>query len=72
MNYNEHDLPHFHVGYQDREIIVEIKTGIVEEKMSKRALKMVFEWYEKHIDELLMNWDLVRKRKPLQKIKPLV
>jgi hypothetical protein len=25
---------------------------------SKRALKMVFEWYGHHIDELLINWNL--------------
>ncbi|MEW5801625.1 MAG: DUF4160 domain-containing protein [bacterium] len=39
----------------------------MEGKMSKRALKMVFEWYEQHTDELLMNWELAKERKPLKK-----
>jgi len=72
MNFNEHDPPHFHVRYQDQEIIVEIKTGVIGGKMSKRALKMVFEWYEQHIDELLTDWNLAKERKPLRKIAPLI
>jgi hypothetical protein len=71
MNYHEHNPPHLHVRYQDQEIIVEIQTGIVQGKMSKRALKMIFEWYEQHIDELQMNWDLAEERKPLKRIEPL-
>ena len=71
MNYNEHSPPHFHVRYQDQEITVEIQTGTVEGKMSKHGLRMIFEWYEQHLDELQMNWDLARERKPLQRIAPL-
>lgn len=71
VNYNEHNPPHFHVRYQDQEIIVEIQTGIVQGKMSQRALKMIFEWYEQHIDELEMNWNLAQERKPLKRIDPL-
>jgi hypothetical protein len=43
MNYNDHPPPHFHAGYQDQEVLVEIETGIVQGKMSRRALQMVFE-----------------------------
>lgn len=71
MNYNEHSPPHFHVRYQNQEIIVEIQTGTVQGRMAKRALKMVFEWYEQHIDQLLTNWDLAKQRKPLKEIEPL-
>ena len=72
MNYNEHSPPHFHVKYHNQEIILEIKTGTVQGRMSKRALKMVFEWYEQHIEELLINWDLAKQRKPLKEIEPLI
>ena len=71
MNYREHEPPHFHVLYQDQEISVEILTGIIEGKMSKRALRMVFEWSELHYNELLDNWERVKARKPLQPIEPL-
>lgn len=39
--------------------------------MSKRALKMVFEWLDLHKDELLEDWQLAQDRKTLLKIDPL-
>lgn len=71
INYREHEPPHFHATYQDQEVSIEIKTGIVEGKMTKRALRMLFEWMERHHDELLEDWDLARAQKPLQQIAPL-
>ena len=52
MNYNDHLPPHFHARYQEQEVLVEIETGIVQGKMSRRALQMVFEWSEKYQQEL--------------------
>jgi len=72
VNYNDHNPPHFHARYQDQEVTIEIETGIVLGKMSRRALQMIFEWLEKHRDELRRNWDLTRERKPLEPISPLV
>ncbi len=71
MNYNEHDPPHFHAKYQEQEVTIEIQTGIVQGKMSKRALRMLFEWSELHRDELSSNWERARERKPLMSIQPL-
>lgn len=71
MNYNEHGLPHFHARYQDQEVTVEIETGLVRGKMSRRALRMVFEWTEKHHEDLMRNWALARARRPLELISPL-
>jgi hypothetical protein len=71
MNYNDHLPPHFHARYQDQEVLVEIESGIVQGKMSRRALQMIFEWSEKYKDELLRNWQLSRERKPLEPISPL-
>jgi hypothetical protein len=71
MNYNDHDPPHFHARYQDQEVIVEIETGVVRGKMSRRALRMVFEWSEKYHEELMRNWELARARKSLEPIPPL-
>ena len=72
MNYNEHDPPHFHARYQDQQVSIEIKTGIVTGKMSRRALRMLFDWSERHQEELMRNWDLARDRKSLEKISPLM
>lgn len=71
MNFKEHNPPHFHALYQDYEVSVDIKTGFVNGKMSKRALKMIFEWMEFHKDELLHDWDLAQNRQTLLKILPL-
>jgi hypothetical protein len=60
MNYNDPEPPHFHARYQDQEIIVEIQTGVVIGRMSKRALRMVLEWSDQHQEELLENWRLAR------------
>lgn len=71
MNYNDHDPPHFHAKYQDHEITMQIETGIVLGRMSKRALRMLFEWSEMYQRELMENWELARERKPLILISPL-
>ena len=71
MNYNDHQPPHFHARYQDQEIIVEIESGTVEGRMSKRALRMVLEWLDLHQEDLMANWELARQRKALNMIQPL-
>lgn len=71
MNYNDHLPPHFHARYQDQEVIVEIETGLVQGKMSRRALSMILEWSERYQQELMRNWDLARARKALEQVPPL-
>ncbi len=72
MNYNDHDPPHFHARYEDQEVTIEIQSGIVKGQMSKRALRMLFEWSEIHQQELSESWELARERKQLKKIPPLL
>jgi len=71
INYNDHQPPHFHARYQDQEATIEIQTGIVSGRMSRRALNMLFSWLEMHQDELLDNWERSRNRDALQEIPPL-
>ena len=71
MNYNDHQPPHFHARYQEQEVTIEIQTGIVQGKMSRRALRMLFEWSDKYQEELMRNWELARERRPLEKIPSL-
>ncbi len=72
MNYNDHLPPHFHARYQGQEVTIEIQTGNVKGRMSKRALRMLFEWLEKHQVELVDNWERARDRQSLKKIEPLL
>jgi hypothetical protein len=71
MYYRDHEPPHFHAIYGDYEITVEIGTGIVNGHFPQRGLKLVLEWHELHKDELYRNYELLRNKKPLQKIAPL-
>lgn len=70
--YDEHNPPHFHAEYGEFSISVEIESGIVEGKFPKKALKDVFTWLDLHQKELLDDWKLAAKGKPLKKIKPLI
>jgi hypothetical protein len=72
INYRDHLPPHFHARYQDQEVTVEMQTGVVKGEMSRRALRMLFEWSEKYQAELMENWERARARRPLAKIPPLV
>ena len=69
--YNEHNPPHFHAEYGEFQITVEIESGIVNGKFPRRALNAFLEWYVLHKEELLHDWELSLKVKPLNKIKPL-
>ena len=69
--YNEHNPPHFHAEYGEYKITVEIKSGIVNGKFPKRALRVVLEWYEIYKNQLLEDWELASKHEILNKIPPL-
>ena len=71
MNFKDHEPPHFHAKYQDQEVVIEIETAIVQGRMAKRGLRMLFEWSEIHREALLDNWERAKARKPLVMIPPL-
>lgn len=71
MNYNDHEPPHFHARYGEEEVIVEIESGVVTGRMSKRPLRMVLDWADEHQKELMEDWKRARERKPLKPIEPL-
>jgi hypothetical protein len=71
MYFNEHNPPHFHIEYQDYEAVMNIETGELTGKMSRRALNLVYDWLDQNKEALLENWKRIEERKPLIKIKPL-
>ena len=71
MFFNEHNPPHFHAEYGEFKAIITIDKGIVEGKMPKIALKLIFDWLDLHRDELMENWRNIEKKKALNKIEPL-
>jgi len=71
MYWDDHAPPHFHAKYAEYEITVNIRTGVVEGKFPKRALRHVLEWYELHREELIENWELCQKDESPKLIEPL-
>ena len=71
MLHREHGPAHFHARYGGQEITVEIESGIVTGRMSKRGLRLVLEWYEMHHQELQENWQRVLRKEPLLSVDPL-
>lgn len=71
MNYRDHEPPHFQARYQDQEALVEIRSGLITGRLSRRALRLLLEWVELHREELEGNWIRARNRQPLESIEPL-
>ena len=71
MYWREHRPPHFHAKYQDDEVVIDIETGRVEGDMSVRALRLIEEWRQLHVQELRENWRLAEQNKALFRIEPL-
>ena len=71
MYWRDHCPPHFHAKYQDDEAVIDIETGQVNGQMSVRALRLIEEWRQLHIDELRKNWQLAEQNRELFRIEPL-
>ena len=69
MYYNDHNPPHFHAFYQGFEAIFDIKSGDrIGGELPKRAENIVREWSKNYKQNLLDDWDLMRKGRPPHKI----
>ena len=71
MYWRDHAPPHFHARYQDDEVTVEIATGAVTGRMSRRALGLIEEWRAIHEEELIEDWRRAIGKEPLNPIEPL-
>jgi len=72
VNPREHNPPHFHAQFQDREGSFDIATGEMSVgDLDQRQVRLVQAWWEIHQDELRANWDLVQKGEMHFKINPL-
>ena len=72
MYYNDHPPPHFHARYGDWEGLIAVETGeLIGGRLPPRVMGLVQEWRELHKTELLIDWQLARERKVLNRIEPL-
>ena len=71
MFINEHNPPHFHIRYDNYRAIIEINSEKVTGNLPPRAIRLVKDWLNLHRDELLENWELLRRGEQFKRIKPL-
>ena len=73
MHFREHNPPHFHVEYNEFEASLSIESlGIMEGKLPPKVMSLVVEWAGTHQNELLENWNSLRKTGQFHRIAPLV
>ena len=64
LYWEDHVPPHFHATY--------IRSGdVLNGSLPRRALSMVAEWRQLHLEELMANWERAHRREPLFYIDPL-
>lgn len=71
MFINEHNPPHFHIRYDNYRAIIEINSEKVTGNLPPRAIRLVKDWLNLHREELLENWELLRRGEQFKRIKPL-
>lgn len=72
MYFDDHPPPHFHALYGGQEALIGISPiFVIEGRLPRRALSLVFEWAALHQQELMDNWNRASGNSPVEKIDPL-
>ena len=71
MYYLDHNPPHIHVRYSEREAIMNLDGYVLDGSIPHRALKLVRDWIDIYRVELELNWQRSQNGMELKKIKPL-
>lgn len=70
--FRDHSPPHFHAEYGEHEAQYSILTlEVIHGSLPRRVHNLVLEWADLHREELMEDWLLARKHKPLKNIEPL-
>jgi len=70
--FDDHNPPHFHVGYNDNEALISINDfAVLKGNLPPRVMGLAMEWARLHQTELLENWNLVQDSGKFYKIDPL-
>jgi len=70
--FDDHNPPHFHVGYNDEEALISINDlSILRGNLPPRVMGLAMEWARLHQAELLENWNMVKETGKYFKISPL-
>jgi hypothetical protein len=70
--FDDHNPPHFHVGYNEEEALISINDlSLLKGNLPPRVLGLAMEWARLHQAELLENWSMVKESGKYFKIDPL-
>jgi len=70
--FDDHNPPHFHVGYNEDEVLISINDlAILRGSLPPRVLGLAMEWARLHQAELLENWNIIKENGKYYKIDPL-
>ena len=72
MFFEDHAPPHFHAVYGNYEAAFSIHSlKMLEGNLPPRVKGLVVEWASLHQEQLMENWELLRKTQKFKKIEPL-
>ena len=72
MYFKEHNPPHFHAVYGEFEAEIAIESlAVLIGKLPPKAMGLVSEWASLHQEELMNNWNNLRKDGSWFSIDPL-
>ena len=72
MFFDEHNPPHIHAEHQGNKAVFDLNGNITRGTLKSRtAIKLVREWIDLHVADLLEDWDLAQAGKEIKKIDPL-
>jgi len=65
MYFDDHQPPHFHAAYGDREALIGVvPVRLLGGSLPSRGLALVIEWATLHQAELLENWHRLHSEEP--------
>lgn len=72
LYFRDHNPPHIHARYAEREAMIGIRDrAVLEGNLPARALAFVNEWATLHQDELVEAWERAKRGEAPGKIAPL-
>jgi hypothetical protein len=72
MYYDDHEPPHVHVEYEGHRALVDFDGNVLRGAVGSRtALRLVRQWLDLHVRELIEDWELARSGREIKKIDPL-
>lgn len=71
MFFDDHAPPHFHAECAGESITLEIDGDGMNGRFPSNRLPLVFEWRDRHRDELMANWHRLRRGESPLPIQPL-